>query len=138
VIVAVAGQCRKAGKTTAVCDIIAATPEARWIAVKISPHRHAPGSSVNPDTDRYRRAGAAESQLLTTLPQHFPQGRNIIVETNQPIEADFTVFIAAEDPTAEWKDSAHDAAKRAGISATGHLTREQLLQIVNTISERRS
>ena len=137
-IVAVAGQCRKAGKTTAVCDIVAATTEARWIAFKISPHPHEPNSSADPDTDRYLRAGAAESHLLMAVPEHFPQGRNVIVETNQPLPADLTVFIAAEDPVADWKDSAHDAAKRAGISATGRLTREHLLQIVKTISERQS
>jgi hypothetical protein len=37
-LVVVGGQCRKVGKTTLIVDIIKATPDLRWTAVKITPH----------------------------------------------------------------------------------------------------
>jgi Molybdopterin-guanine dinucleotide biosynthesis protein len=43
VIVVVGGQSRKVGKTTVVCEILRATPERGWIAIKISPHAHGAG-----------------------------------------------------------------------------------------------
>lgn len=136
--VVVGGQCRKAGKTTAVCDIIAATVDANWIAWKISPHTHDPGLSADPDTERYLRAGAAESELLTAVPEHFPKHRNIIIESNQPVPADLVIFIRSEDPDAEWKESAHAASARTSIEATARLAPEALTQIARQINERRS
>jgi hypothetical protein len=37
-LIVVGGQCRKVGKTTLIVDIIKATPDLRWTAVKITPH----------------------------------------------------------------------------------------------------
>jgi hypothetical protein len=37
-LIVVGGQCRKVGKTTLIADIIKATPDLRWTAVKITPH----------------------------------------------------------------------------------------------------
>ena len=37
-LIVVGGQCRKVGKTTLIVDIIRATPDLRWTAVKITPH----------------------------------------------------------------------------------------------------
>lgn len=39
-IVVIGGQTRNIGKTQLVCDVIAAFPKARWIAVKITQHGH--------------------------------------------------------------------------------------------------
>lgn len=40
-LIVVGGQCRKVGKTTLIMDIIQATPNVRWTAVKITPHAEA-------------------------------------------------------------------------------------------------
>jgi hypothetical protein len=40
-LIVVGGQCRKVGKTTLIVDIIQATPNLRWTAVKITPHADA-------------------------------------------------------------------------------------------------
>jgi hypothetical protein len=37
-LIVVGGQCRKVGKTTLIVDILKATPDLRWTAVKITPH----------------------------------------------------------------------------------------------------
>jgi len=37
-LIVVGGQCRKVGKTTLIVDVIKATPDLRWTAVKITPH----------------------------------------------------------------------------------------------------
>ncbi|MGB8524422.1 MAG: hypothetical protein WCD43_15770 [Candidatus Acidiferrales bacterium] len=37
-LIVVGGQCRKVGKTTLIEDVIKATPDLRWTAVKITPH----------------------------------------------------------------------------------------------------
>ncbi len=128
----VAGQCRKAGKTTTVCDIIAATKDLHWMAIKLTPLDHAPGSSADPDTDRYTRAGAAESHLLRSLPDPLPAGRNLIIESNSVLESltpDVTVFVASSDRSAEWKPSARSAANRADYTITARPTHEQLASL---------
>lgn len=136
-IVLVGAQCRKAGKTSTVCDLIAATRTARWIAYKLSPHDHASADSADPDTDRYLRAGAAEAHLLQTLPAGLPADRNIIVESNSALEAlqpDYVVFVASPDKAAEWKPSATAVANRANLTVTGRPTPEQLEQFASWFS----
>jgi molybdopterin-guanine dinucleotide biosynthesis protein len=69
--IVVAGTGRKSGKTTLVEGLIAAAPERRWIAVKVSHHAPAEGAACEileetdlegpGDTRRYLRAGAARS-----------------------------------------------------------------------------
>ena len=126
--VVVGGQARKVGKTTAVCDIIAATREANWTAVKITAHDHGADLSQpvvheetqrgsDTDTARYLAAGAARAlwiraqpaDLADVLPQH---GGNIIYESNAIIDVltpDLFLFITGEG----WKDSATRAIDRA-------------------------
>jgi molybdopterin-guanine dinucleotide biosynthesis protein len=74
-IVVVGGSGRGVGKTALVCGLIAALPEFRWTAVKITTHHHGhpepiweesePGHTT--DTARYLTAGAARA-LLVAVP----------------------------------------------------------------------
>lgn len=120
-IVLVGGQASKVGKTTAVCAIIDATREARWTAVKITPHAHgedltapvireeiAPGTTT--DTARYLQAGAVKAFWIRAraadLADVVPREGNVIVESNAlaaVLVPDLFLFITA--PGAEWKDS---------------------------------
>jgi len=121
-IVLVGGQTRKVGKTRAVCDIIAATREARWIAVKVSPHAHAPVDRET-DTDRYLAAGAADAMIVRELPV-LPADRNLIIESNSAsdkVKPDVFVFLA--DPLqSEWKESARRVIARADYVVKGLVT----------------
>lgn len=129
-IVVVGGQARKVGKTRAVCDIIKATREARWIAIKVSPHEHGP-SDRETDTDRYKAAGAVEATLVQQLPP-LPANRNVIIESNSALDAvkpDLFIFVA--EPQAEWKESAHRVIDRADYVVDGFVTAE----VIGRISE---
>lgn len=55
-LIVVGGQCRKVGKTALIVDIIQATPELRWTAVKITPH----AESRCPINGRNCRCGPTE------------------------------------------------------------------------------
>jgi hypothetical protein len=78
--VIVGGSGRNVGKTTLVCALIAALPEYRWTAVKISAHDHGhpepvweeTGSGENTDTERYLAAGAKRALLVTALEGEMP------------------------------------------------------------------
>lgn len=69
----IAGSGRGAGKTAVGCALIAALPEYRWIAVKVSPHRHDLPDGLweetdrhsEKDTGRYLAAGAWRSFLVS-------------------------------------------------------------------------
>ena len=71
-VIVVSGDGRNVGKTSVVCALIAAVPEFRWTAVKISTHAHqlrdpvwretAPGQGS--DTARYLAAGAERAYLV--------------------------------------------------------------------------
>jgi molybdopterin-guanine dinucleotide biosynthesis protein len=83
-VIVVAGQTKHVGKTTLICNIIAAFPALKWTAVKISSHQHATGKCVvlkeragwrillqNPtadhsDTARFLKSGADRALLLHT------------------------------------------------------------------------
>ena len=109
-IIVVGGSTKGAGKTTLVCGLIAALPEFRWNAVKITTHEHddyppiweekLPGD--DPDTARYLAAGAARAflatpptQPLTAQPDlpslldrfwpKFGRGTNLIFESNSVV-----------------------------------------------------
>lgn len=132
-IVVVAGQARKAGKTQAVCDIIAGTREARWVAIKITPHQHTSTIPGNTDTERYLAAGAAEAHLasLAGLPE-FPPGANLIIESNSilgtALQPDVIIFL--RDPSnPDWKATATAAAGRADFTVDKVITREVLSAI---------
>jgi hypothetical protein len=125
VIVVVGGTSRKSGKTSAVCEIIAATTQANWIAVKITPHEHGASletpivirettSGGQSDTARFLQAGARQAWWVRASPRQIsdamrgiPEG-NRIVESNAAaaaLPADLFFFVI--DPNAdEWKLSA--------------------------------
>jgi len=106
-IIVVGGSSRGAGKTSLVCGLIAALPEFRWTAIKITTHDHGQAkpiweeaqSGLETDTSRYLAAGAARAFLATPslvprsadpdLPPmldelwpHFGRGTNLIFESN--------------------------------------------------------
>lgn len=124
--VVVGGSSRKAGKTTVICEIIAATRGACWTAVKISSHDHEPGAFG--DTERYLAAGAAHAAIF----DGYPAGRfagNIIVESNSVMETlapDLFIFV---DGGGEWKPSAARHAAKAQYMVAGHATPELIERI---------
>jgi molybdopterin-guanine dinucleotide biosynthesis protein len=69
----VGGSHRGVGKTALVCGLIAALPEHRWIAVKVTSDEHGGSAPVweeteagqGSDTGRYMAAGAARAFLIT-------------------------------------------------------------------------
>jgi hypothetical protein len=75
--IVVGGSNRGVGKTALVCGLIAALPEFRWTAIKITSHDHGqpkpvweetrPGQGT--DTARYLAAGAERALLLTPSPE---------------------------------------------------------------------
>ena len=138
-IVVVGGQTRNAGKTTAVCEIIGATPEVRWIAVKISRHGHgaeltAPVvvEDVEPspatDTGRYLAAGAARAFWIRATHEQtmealalVPPGDSIIESTSvlDFFTPDLFVFVEAPG-NLDWKGSALRLAARADVRIAGN------------------
>lgn len=110
----VGGESRKSGKTTAVCRIIAAFPDAGWTAVKISPHLHCDAGSAwsltedgtSGDTRRYLEAGARRALLycgpveygLDSLLELLATAKNWIVETTSAaalLPHDLAILMAA-------------------------------------------
>jgi hypothetical protein len=121
VIVVVGGSSRKAGKTTVVCEIIAATRDAQWTAVKVTPHTHDPAPFG--DTERYATSGATRALLVRSLTPGELKG-NVIVESNSVLDVitpDLFVFVAGEG---DWKASAERHAAKADYLVRGHATSE--------------
>lgn len=114
-VIMVGGQTKNVGKTTLICNIIAAFPNADWIAVKISNHLHIPQNSKqlargdewsiweqNPTTDRndtarFLRSGAARALLVQAensllepacacLNNELASAKNVIVESASAAE----------------------------------------------------
>lgn len=98
-ILQILGSGRNAGKTTVGCALIAAFPSYRWIAVKVTPHRHIldPTGMISvasalpaKDTERFRNAGAVESHLLfapmalASFSQFVGRADAVLVESGQP------------------------------------------------------
>lgn len=137
-IVVVGGQARKVGKTRAMCDIIAATPGARWVAIKISPHEHGPPDRPA-DTDRYLAAGAVEASLVRELPR-LPPERNVIIESNSVLDVltpDLFVFVTDES-NPEWKDSARKVIARADYVVNAEVPSEAISRIRDELNGRRA
>lgn len=120
-ILIVGGNARNVGKTTLVCRLIAATPQARWIAVKISGHPHGedrprmPLAGKIPATDAFRAAGADEVHLLhetaaerAMLDELVARGRNVIIESNRAVD-----WVAPTGYLFVWDPAAHDEKPRA-------------------------
>jgi hypothetical protein len=117
VIVVVGGSGRKVGKTTVMCEIIAATPEANWTAVKITPHAHE--RTRYGDTERYLAAGAVNALLTNELPA---AGGNVIIESTSIVDVikpDLFLFVVGSEP---WKPTAAAHAARADTMVKGHVT----------------
>lgn len=136
-LVLVGGHSRGVGKTTAVEHILRARRGERWVAIKISAHRHGDwghGPSCHEDftpdadtqTGRYLRAGAARALLLRAPDAHLgaaveivnrlrASGLNLIVESNRLVDGvtpDRVLFAVAPD-TSDWKASSARAVSRA-------------------------
>ena len=125
--VVVGGSSRKVGKTTVMCEIIGATREAAWTALKISPHDHQPGHFG--DTDRYAAAGAVKSDLLKNVDDWNSFDGNLIIESNAILDLitpDIFVFVAG---SGEWKTSAVKHAAEADFTVHGHATPELIERI---------
>jgi hypothetical protein len=103
-LIVVGGQCRKVGKTTLIVDIIKATPDLRWTAVKITPHAesHCPVNGPNckcapaehtfsiyeeldrsgrTGTSRYLLAGAQRSMWIQTKDNRVQDALGPLAET---------------------------------------------------------
>jgi len=104
-IVVVGGSHRGVGKTALVCGLIAALPEYRWIAVKITSDNHGKPTPVweeteaghGTDTARYLAAGAVRAFLITASHDEMEQRlaeleritgpeHNVIYESNRVVD----------------------------------------------------
>jgi len=100
-VVVVGGQARKVGKTSLMAALIAAMPEKRWTAMKITQHQHGGERPVSvleesdrqngTDSGRYLAAGAVRSlwirasPLEAAMPQirkEMEQAGNVMIESN--------------------------------------------------------
>jgi molybdopterin-guanine dinucleotide biosynthesis protein len=129
--IVVGGSSRKAGKTTVMCEIIAATREAAWTAIKLTPHEHE--DSRTGDTERYLAAGAAKALLAQTLPAQL-EAANLIIESNSVLATlvpDLFVFVHSEG---EQKPSALEHAHRADFLIRGHATPELISRIEQALA----
>ena len=111
-VVVIGGQSRKVGKTSVVCGLIAALPEMRWTAIKLTQHepfepvaglppsillREENDSNSGTDSSRYLAAGAERAFWVRVPPGHLgaqmPKihelisgAENTILESNSILE----------------------------------------------------
>lgn len=138
--IVVGGSGRGVGKTALVCGLIAALPEFRWKAVKITAHDHGQSEPIweeskpgqGSDTARYLASGAAQSLLLTTatLDLQFLLSKlwtmvdrhaNVIFESNRILEhlkPDLCLMIRSGDGKSPSKPSFRLAATCADAWVT--------------------
>jgi len=137
-IVVVGGQARNVGKTSLLANLIQATPERRWTAVKITQDEHdlpVEASYVireehettgDTDTARYLRAGARRALLLSARPgcladaipalrRELGRADDVILESNSVLEfLEPDVYLAVLDPAiADFKSSARQFLQHA-------------------------
>jgi hypothetical protein len=108
-IIVVGGSNRGVGKTTLVCGLIAALPEYRWNAVKITTHDH-PQTTVSPDGSKadeglatardprapfFRQIFERRSAELAPRPAPAPESSPIWEETTPGEETDTGRYLAA-------------------------------------------
>lgn len=147
----IGGSGRGAGKTAVGCALIAAIPELRWLAVKISPHLHELEDGVLEETDRnsekdtgrYLRAGARRSCLVaaSSVSSEFldrllnrlgrvPEADGVLIESGG-IESSVVAgtggcsvrLAALAGAVAEWKSSLWEGADYAdALVLTGGLS----------------
>ena len=125
---------RKVGKTKAVCDIISATRQLSWTAVKLTSHAHGM-HGPSPDTDRYLVAGA-QSAMLLHPDDDLPAASSLIVESNAVLARltpDLFVFVTDSSNT-EWKQSARDVIDRADIVVDREISAARLAEIAQRVT----
>lgn len=116
-ILVVGGAGRKLGKSTAIEHLLRATPEGRWLAIKISGHAHGGRGwelerqeAPDPGTDsgRFLAAGAAEAWRLRCEPGRLGEAvselqalmarfENVVIESNSIagfLRPDLYLFLA--------------------------------------------
>jgi molybdopterin-guanine dinucleotide biosynthesis protein len=131
VILVVGGSSSKVGKTTVICEIIAATRDARWTAVKITPHQHEP--KQHGDTERYAAAGAVRT-VLSSGPA--PREGNVIIESNSVLDEltpDLFVFVEGGPDS---KPSARRHAGKADFHVAGHAPPELITEVRRRLDQR--
>jgi molybdopterin-guanine dinucleotide biosynthesis protein len=136
-IVIVGGQGRNSGKTTAVCEIIAATQHARWTAIKLTAHAHGADltepvvleereAGATTDTARYLAAGAHRAFWVRCRPADIAPAvtplieGNVIIESNSAagvIQAELIIFIRSDSGQAK------PSAERVSSMADLHVSR---------------
>jgi hypothetical protein len=136
-LVVVGGHSRRVGKTGFIERFLRARADERWVAVKISSHRHAADDGPLRDivetstptlatqTGRFLLAGAQRALLVRAADDSLPSVRtlidglraeaNVIVESNRVVRQvtpDLVVFVV--DPlNDDWKASSADCLARA-------------------------
>ena len=135
-LVVVGGQARKVGKTSVMVGLIAAMPEMRWTAIKLTQHEHGAVSvfeerdaGSRTDSGRYLAAGATRSLLVQgELSEAMARVReeiaaeNVMIESNSVLEfVRPDVFVMVLDAgNADFKDSAKRYLDRAdAVVVTG-------------------
>jgi len=91
-IIVVGGSSRGAGKTALVCGLIAALPEFRWTAVKVTTHDHGQPKPIweektagqRTDTARYLAAGAERALLVATQPDELGRIAHQLLQNQKP------------------------------------------------------
>jgi hypothetical protein len=149
----ISGSGRGAGKTAVGCALMAAIPELRWAAVKVTPHLHdeTPGvweerdAGSEKDTGRYLAAGARRAFLMTAASALSAEELMLetrkrtaecyawLIESNRDLgervsDGERVVRLAVMAGAPEgWKASLREAAARAdGLVLTGGLRLEDL------------
>lgn len=140
-VIAIGSHGRNTGKTSAVCAVIRAFPEAAWTAIKISAHEPEAGTAytLEPEADRdgrhdscrYLAAGAARSYYLrhgagglaAAMPELsalMTRAENVIFESSSILDflaVDFYLFVLNRG-AAQLKASAKDLTARADAVLT--------------------
>jgi len=152
-VLVIGGSGRGAGKTAVGCALMAAMPELRWAAVKVSPHAHESGETIREETDacslkdtgRYLAAGARRAflviadsdpmaeELIRDVRGRAAECDELLVESNRDLagiaeEGEPVVLLAVMDGS--WaKSSLPDTVARAdALVLTGSALSQELSQ----------
>jgi len=145
-IIAVGAHSRNVGKTSIICSILNGTPDAPWVAVKISANRRGVGGGfetfeerkpgADTDSARYLAAGAARAYWLRADDRQMDQaawfvrrlassGVHVIVESNRIVEqlSPDLYLLALDFAVADFKDTARRLFHRADAYAVSNMAR---------------